>query len=86
LCCSVGQRQRTHQVEQRAGGIYVKLNLEGKLASDEYAHKHECGLRIQTGHLRLRWAGGKAAGGRACGWVHGWVSGCAPSWLCGWPV
>ncbi|KAL4432388.1 hypothetical protein ABPG77_001687 [Micractinium sp. CCAP 211/92] len=50
---SVGQRQRTHRVEQRPDGIYVQLNLEGSLASDEYAHKHECGLRIQTGHLRL---------------------------------
>lgn len=96
---SVGQRQRTHRVEQRPDGIYVQvhgkegrgwgaggpaaggrgcgrslrqqpglmaqpvlpyglsqLNLEGSLASDEYAHKHECGLRIQTGHLRLRQA------------------------------
>ncbi len=122
---SVGQRQRTHKVEQRPDGIYVQvpegggrglggrragswreglrqesaaaarpaqavpstpaapagslqccctdlswtlkaqpsfphplsqLNLQGSLASDEYAHKHECGLRIQTGHLRLRQA------------------------------
>lgn len=50
---SVGQRQRTHKVEQRADGIYVQLNLEGQLASDEYSHKPECGLRIQNGHLRL---------------------------------
>ncbi|PSC75330.1 Rieske domain-containing -like [Micractinium conductrix] len=50
---SVGKRQRTHRVEQRPDGIYVQLNLEGHLASDEYAHKHECGLRVQTGHLRL---------------------------------
>ncbi|PRW58512.1 Rieske domain-containing -like [Chlorella sorokiniana] len=51
---SVGQRQRTHHVQQREdGGIWVQLNLEGQLASDEYAYKPECGLRIQTGHLRL---------------------------------
>lgn len=50
---SVGQRQRTHRVEEREDGIWVQLNLQGQLASDEYAYKHECGLRIQTGHLRL---------------------------------
>jgi hypothetical protein len=33
--CSVGQRQRTHRVEQRADGVYVQLRLEGSLASDE---------------------------------------------------
>ena len=50
---SVGQRQRVHQVEQRADGIYVKLNVEGALASDEYACKAECGTRVKTGSLRL---------------------------------
>ena len=52
---SIGQRQRTHAVERRAdGGIWVQLSTEGSLASDEYAHKQECGVRLQTGHLRLR--------------------------------
>ena len=46
----------------------LQLNLEGQLASDEYAYKHECGLRIQTGHLRLRCAGR----------LRGWGAGPAP--------
>jgi nitrite reductase/ring-hydroxylating ferredoxin subunit len=50
---SVGQRQRVHQVEQRSDGIYVKLNLDGALASDEYACKAECGARVRSGSLRL---------------------------------
>lgn len=52
----------------------LQLNLEGQLASDEYAYKPECGLRIQTGHLRLR-----------CGWVlHAWHCCCGTCCLA-WP-
>lgn len=51
---SVGQRQRIHNVETRSdGSIWVKLCLEGNLASDEYACRGECGSRLQTGALRL---------------------------------
>jgi nitrite reductase/ring-hydroxylating ferredoxin subunit len=50
---SVGQRQRVHQVEQRADGIYVKLHLEGAIASDEYACKPDCGARVRSGSLRI---------------------------------
>lgn len=49
---SVGQRQRVHQVEQRTDGIYVKLNVDGALASDEYACKAECGARVRSRSLR----------------------------------
>lgn len=50
---SVGQRQRVHKVEERSDGVYVQLNLEGALASDEYACKSECGARVRMGYLRL---------------------------------
>lgn len=50
---SVGQRQRVHQVEKRADGIYVRLNLVGHVPSDEYAYKPECGARVQAGKLRM---------------------------------
>ncbi|KAK9838767.1 hypothetical protein WJX74_002952 [Apatococcus lobatus] len=43
---SIGQRQRIHSVEQRKDGIYVKLHLDGKMASDEYAERPECGSRV----------------------------------------
>jgi nitrite reductase/ring-hydroxylating ferredoxin subunit len=50
---SVGARQRVHDVEQRDDGVYVRLRLDGALASDEYACKAECGTRVKTGSLRL---------------------------------
>ena len=50
---SVGQRQRVHKVEERSDGIYIQLNLDGNLASDEYACKSECGARVRMGSLRL---------------------------------
>lgn len=51
---SVGQRQRTHDIEARSdGGIWVRLRLDGKMASDEYACRKECGSRLQTGAMRL---------------------------------
>lgn len=38
--CSKGVRQRVHQVDVRDDGhVYVKLALQGSVASDEYAHK-----------------------------------------------
>lgn len=60
LCCP--QRAPLPSVFPAA----LQLNLEGSLASDEYAHKHECGLRIQTGHLRLR----RALSGGPLAWAH----------------
>eukprot|EP00887_Chlorella_sp_A99_P005342 scaffold1.g5342.t1 len=51
---SVGRRQRVHDVERRPDGIYVRLHLEGSLASDEYACRNECGSRLHGNHLRLR--------------------------------
>lgn len=51
---SVGPRQRTHDVESRDDGkIWVKLNLQGSYASDEYATKVECGARVKSGALRV---------------------------------
>lgn len=49
LCCVWRLRSSTASLLS-----WLQLNLEGQLASDEYAYKPECGLRIQTGHLRLR--------------------------------
>lgn len=43
---SVGARQRRHDVEMRDDGVYVKLNLEGDIASDRYAFEYETGNRI----------------------------------------
>ena len=68
-CCCMSQRFVRRLVDPAHTPLVVdlaarphqqvlQLNLEGQLASDEYAYKPECGLRIQTGHLRLR-----------CGWV-----------------
>ncbi|KAK3280624.1 hypothetical protein CYMTET_11536 [Cymbomonas tetramitiformis] len=39
---SVGQKQRTHVVVERADGIFVQLKQDGKVESDEYAFKREC--------------------------------------------
>ena len=50
---SVGERQRVHEVQARPDGLWVRLNLAGSLASDEYACRHECGSRLHGNHLRL---------------------------------
>lgn len=50
---SMGQRQRVHQVENRKGALYVKLNLLGEVASDEYACKPECGARVKDDSMRV---------------------------------
>jgi nitrite reductase/ring-hydroxylating ferredoxin subunit len=49
---SIGKRQRVHEVEERDDGIYVKLCLDGNVASDDYAFKQECGARVKAGPLR----------------------------------
>lgn len=65
---SVGERQRVHEVETRGDGVYVRLRLEGALASDEYACKAECGTRVKTGSLRLSSLGaGERDGSRSPG-------------------
>jgi len=48
---SVGKRQRNHQVEQRKDGIYLKLNLEGTMESDQYCHNEISGQRVLHGVL-----------------------------------
>lgn len=50
---SVGRRQRVHDVELREDGLYVRLHLDGTLASDDYACKQECGARVKAGSLRV---------------------------------
>ena len=34
---SVGQKQRVHMVEERDGGVFVHLLLEGRIESDKYS-------------------------------------------------
>jgi hypothetical protein len=46
--CSVGQRQRTHAVEERPDGLYVALSSEGAFESDTYAHNQAAGERCAT--------------------------------------
>ncbi len=41
---SVGKRQRTHEVQIRADGVYVRLCLSGDLESDKYANKKVPGI------------------------------------------
>lgn len=48
---SVGKRQRKHQVEHRENGIYLKLNLEGTMESDQYCHNEVAGQRVLHGVL-----------------------------------
>lgn len=43
---AVGPRQRTHDAEQRADGVYVRLRLDGAVESDAYAHNAACGARL----------------------------------------
>ena len=65
----MGQRQRIHTVEQRPDGIFVQLNLDGALASDEYACKSECGTRVKIASLRVNshGGGGEREGARSPG-------------------
>lgn len=51
---SVGQRQRTHAVEERESGLYVSLNTEGQMQSDEFACRQECGDRILRNVHRIK--------------------------------
>jgi len=45
--CSVGPRQRVHEVEERPDGVYVRLRTGGDpLESDQYAHNEACGTRV----------------------------------------
>eukprot|EP00891_Asterochloris_glomerata_P001834 jgi/Astpho2/1834/Aster-x1045 len=60
---SMGLRQRTHSVEERDDGIYVRVNTEGTLQSDNYATLRECGERVLQGHLRRGIPGYKAPEG-----------------------
>ena len=63
---SVGQRQRLHEVELRPdGGLWVRLNLAGEVASDEYACRAECGTRVKSGSLRLSHGHGDRDGSRS---------------------
>lgn len=48
---SVGKRQRKHLVEQRDDGIYLKLNLEGTIESDQYCRNEVAGQRVLHGIL-----------------------------------
>lgn len=41
---SSGVRQRTHEVQRRADGWYVRLRLDGEVESDKYALKDVPGI------------------------------------------
>ena len=41
---SAGVRQRTHEVERRPDGWYVRLRLDGEVESDKYARKDVPGI------------------------------------------
>mmetsp|Transcript_43644 Transcript_43644/g.87506 ORF Transcript_43644/g.87506 Transcript_43644/m.87506 type:complete len:203 (-) Transcript_43644:85-693(-) len=63
---SVGQRQRTHQVEARAGGIYVKLDTsDPPIESDRYASgaAPPAGLKPDSQRPPANSAAGPAASG-----------------------
>ncbi|MEW5301369.1 MAG: hypothetical protein WDW36_004232 [Sanguina aurantia] len=56
---SNGQQQRVHRVTEQDGNIYLTINTEGKVDSDEYACKADCGERVVAGR---RAQGGMAGG------------------------
>ena len=54
---SVGRKQRVHIAEERPDGLYVGLQLEGEVASDEHAHNEKCGIRLVQGTSSTHVAG-----------------------------
>lgn len=62
---SIGAKQRTHPVDLRPDGIYVKVVEEGKVDSDRYACNHECGERVMAGGVKpgLKTGSGGVTGG-----------------------
>lgn len=48
---SVGKRQRIHRVVEHGGSVYVTLDLDGDLASDQLACDPICGQSFSNEHV-----------------------------------